>query len=156
MPDPPKSPCPRLTESTRPVRVDNTASAPSHCCQVIQGLEQRQMAQQVVTTLIDDLDGSEAADTITIGYKGYTYELDLSEKNAAKLEKVLAPFVQAGRRVGRLGGGGSRTTRETTTKRVPSDSTAVRAWAQANGVDVPARGRIPNAVREKFEAAQAH
>src|SRR5512133_4077517 len=87
------------------------------------------------------------------GYKGYTYELDLSEKNTAKLDKAIAPFVQAGRRVGRLGAG-SRTTRETVTKHVPSDSAAVRAWAQSNGVEVPARGRIPNTVREKFEAAQ--
>jgi Lsr2 len=111
------------------------------------------MAQKVVTTLIDDMDGSEAADTITIGYKGYTYELDLSEKNLAKLEKAVGPFVQAGRRVGRVGGA-SRATREPVSKRVPSDSTTVRAWAHANGVDVPTRGRIPNAVREKFEAAQ--
>jgi hypothetical protein len=55
---------------------------------------------------------------------------------------------RAGRRVGRVGGG-LRATREPVSKRVPSDSTTVRAWAQANGVDVPARGRLPNAVRER-------
>jgi len=120
------------------------------CSSDLKDWSTHKMAQKVVTTLIDDMDGSEAADTITIGYKGYTYELDLSEKNLAKLEKAVGPFVQAGRRVG----GGRRATREPLSKRVPSDSTTVRAWAQANGVDVPARGRIPNVVREKFEAAQ--
>ncbi|PXY25154.1 hypothetical protein BAY59_24315 [Prauserella coralliicola] len=34
------------------------------------------------------------------------------------------------------------------------DLGAVRAWAKENGVDVPARGKIPAAVLEQYEAAQ--
>ena len=36
----------------------------------------------------------------------------------------------------------------------PSPAT-VRAWAQAHNVDVPSRGRIPEPVMLKFQAAQA-
>ena len=39
---------------------------------------------------------------------------------------------------------------ETTTQPAPA---AIRAWAQARGIDVPDRGRIPLAVRQAFEIA---
>ena len=113
------------------------------------------MAQQVVTTLIDDLDGSEAVDTITFGYKGYTYELDLSEKNLAKFDKAMGSFVQAARRVGRLNSESKTRAARGSVTRVPSDSAAVRAWAASNGVQVPTRGRIPQSVKDQYEAAQA-
>jgi hypothetical protein len=37
---------------------------------------------------------------------------------------------------------------------VAPDPAAVRAWAQANRMDVPARGRIPKRVYEAFAEAQ--
>ncbi len=40
------------------------------------------MAQQKSVTLIDDLDGGKAAETITFGLDGASYEIDLSKKNA--------------------------------------------------------------------------
>ena len=43
------------------------------------------MAQQVNVVLVDDLDGSEAGETVVFGLDGTTYEIDLSEKNAKKL-----------------------------------------------------------------------
>jgi len=106
------------------------------------------MAQRVVTELVDDLNGGEADQTVVFAWKGYTYEIDLSEKNVAKLDKALAPFVANARRLGRAP---KPTTRTTTT--VPSDAAAVRAWAIANGYDVPAKGRIPGEIRDAFTAA---
>ncbi len=35
------------------------------------------------------------------------------------------------------------------------DPKAVREWAQSQGLEVPARGRIPGKVLEQFKAAQA-
>jgi hypothetical protein len=107
------------------------------------------MAQVVVTELVDDLDGSDAEETVTFAWKGYTYEIDLSVKNLARLDKAMAPFVAKARRVGRAARPGSRSTKT----KVPSDAAAVRAWALANGYDVPGRGRIPNDVREAHAAA---
>ena len=56
------------------------------------------MAQKVV--LIDDLDQTEGARTVTFAYNGKPYEVDLSEKNVEKLEKALAPFINAARPAG--------------------------------------------------------
>ena len=58
------------------------------------------MAQKVLTLLQDDLDGSDASETIMFGLDGVTYEIDLNEKNSAKLRRALEPFVAVGRRVG--------------------------------------------------------
>ena len=60
------------------------------------------MVQRTVTTLVDDLDHREIesdGQTIRFAYQGIQYEIDLSEKNAKKLDKALAPFVAAARRV---------------------------------------------------------
>jgi Lsr2 len=105
------------------------------------------VAQRVVVTLFDDIDGSEAAETIAFGLDGKSYEIDLNETNAEELRTALAPYVQAGRKRARSG----RTYRQT---EVAPDPSAVRAWAQAHQMDVPARGRIPKRVYEAFAAAR--
>ena len=110
------------------------------------------MAQKVIETLIDDIDGSDADETITFSFEGVEYRIDLNQKNADKFRKVVAPFVDSAQRIGgrsrRAGAGRVRTQRAST------DAAEVRAWAVAQGYDVPARGRIPNDVRAAFEAAQ--
>ncbi|MFC8307872.1 Lsr2 family protein [Streptomyces olivaceus] len=105
------------------------------------------MAQRVVVTLFDDIDGSEAAETVAFGVDGRTYEIDLNEANAHKLRAALEPYVSAGRKRSRSG----KAYRQT---EVAPDPAAVRAWAQANRMDVPARGRIPKRVYEAFAAAR--
>ncbi|MEU6577693.1 Lsr2 family protein [Streptomyces sp. NPDC046805] len=105
------------------------------------------MAQKVVVTLFDDIDGSEAAETIAFGLDGKSYEIDLNPANAKKLRKALEPYVTAGRKRARSG----KTFKQT---HVAPDPAAVRAWAQANKMEVPARGRIPKRVYEAFSAAQ--
>ncbi|MEU4656800.1 Lsr2 family protein [Streptomyces sp. NPDC023723] len=105
------------------------------------------MAQRVVVTYFDDIDGSEAAETIAFGLDGKMYEIDLNEANARKLRDALEPYVEAGRKRSRSG----KTYRQT---EVAPDPAAVRAWAQANRMEVPARGRIPKRVYEAFAAAR--
>jgi len=46
------------------------------------------------------------------------------------------PFIEAGEKVTRR-----RATKKVTTGKTPSAE--IRAWAVSNGIDVPARGRIP-------------
>jgi hypothetical protein len=108
------------------------------------------MAQKIVQELIDDIDGSEAEETVTFSWKGYTYEIDLSGKNLAKLDKAISPYVEHGRRLGRAG---KASAKASTVTRIPSNAATVRAWAIANGYEVPERGRIPNDVREAYDAA---
>ncbi|MFI6943853.1 Lsr2 family protein [Streptomyces sp. NPDC050418] len=109
------------------------------------------MAQRVVVTLFDDIDGSEAAETVAFGLDGKSYEIDLNQTNAKKLRKTLAPYLEAGRKqAGRSAAKAGRTVKHTA---VAADPAAVRAWARSHKMDVPARGRIPKKVYEAFEAA---
>lgn len=61
------------------------------------------MAQRMITTLIDDLDGTDlergSGETIRFGVDGRTYEIDLSDDNAAALREALRPYTEAGRRI---------------------------------------------------------
>jgi hypothetical protein len=105
------------------------------------------VAQKVVVTLFDDIDGSEAAETIAFGLDGKSYEIDLNQANAKKLRKALEPYVEAGRKRSRSG----KAYRQT---EVAPDPAAVRAWATANKTEVPTPGRIPKKVYEAFAEAQ--
>ncbi|MEU6080042.1 Lsr2 family protein [Streptomyces sp. NPDC047108] len=104
------------------------------------------MAQRVVVTLSDDMDGGEAAETVTFGLDGRFYEIDLNPSNAKKLRGALAPYVEAGRKRSKSG----KTYRHTA---VAPDPAAVRAWAKSHGMEVPPRGRIPKKVYEAFNAS---
>ena len=48
------------------------------------------MAQKVQVLLVDDLDGSEATETVSFGLDGVAYEIDLSSGNAGQLRTELA------------------------------------------------------------------
>ena len=50
-------------------------------------MERRVMAKTMVEVLVDDLDGSEAVESVRIGWNGQWRELELSEKNLAALSK---------------------------------------------------------------------
>jgi hypothetical protein len=114
------------------------------------------MAQKVTVQLVDDLDGTAAADitTVTFGLDGATYEIDLTPNNAAKLRNRLDDFVSAARRTGgRVKRGTSRAATSPASNR--EHTKAIRDWARQNGHDLSDRGRIPANVIEAFEAAHA-
>ena len=109
------------------------------------------MAQITEVRLVDDLDGGEAAESVAFSIDGKSYEIDLSEQHAAALRDAFAPFVDGARR----GGGGSavatRPKVSTRAGRSREETAAIRAWANANGHEVSARGRIPSTVLEAYE-----
>lgn len=55
------------------------------------------MAKTVIVKLTDDLDGSEAEETIVFALDGRSHEIDLNKKNAADLRNALDPYIRAGR-----------------------------------------------------------
>lgn len=61
------------------------------------------MAQRTITTLVDDLDGTDlergAGETIRFGIDGRAHEIDLSADNAQALRETLRPYPAAGRRI---------------------------------------------------------
>lgn len=107
------------------------------------------MVQRINTILISDLSDRECTDggeTVDFSHRGVNYSIDLTAKGAKKFDDVMFPYLDSARRVsGRQASRSSSTVTEV-------DSRTVRRWAQAKGIAVPARGRIPNAVIERFRA----
>lgn len=119
------------------------------------------MAQQTTIEFVDDLTGGKAVGTVRFALDGTSYEIDLNKKNDAALRKALAEFIAAGRvvrttvatpRVKRAPSGKS-------SPRVPADRkeklSAIRAWAQENGIQVAERGRIAAEIEKQFDDANA-
>lgn len=112
------------------------------------------MAQRTVTTLVDDIDGSEGTATVTFGLDGATYEVDLNDAHAEDLREVLAPYVSVARKLSGSGSRGRSTANAPRQRRSSEiDPKAVRAWANSNGVAVSPRGRIKADIVERYRAA---
>ena len=103
------------------------------------------MARWTIVQLEDDTDGSRADETVTFGFEGTTYELDLSEANARKLRNELGPWIKAARK--------TRGTRRPSKSSSNVDLKAVRAWAASNQIELSNRGRVPARVVEQYKAA---
>jgi len=108
------------------------------------------MAQKTVVTLIDDISGGEAGETLVFGLDGRSFEIDLNDANAKKLRKALEKYIAAGRKTG---GRTSSRGRGAAATSSGTDTAAIRAWAKENGHDVNDRGRVPANVREAYEKA---
>lgn len=106
------------------------------------------MAQRVTVELTDDIDGTEAAETIAFRVDGTAYEIDLSTKNAAKMRQDFGRYIEHARRAT----GGRRPGRP---RRDRHFSSAVREWAKQQGIQVSERGRIPASVVSQYEEAHA-
>ena len=108
------------------------------------------MAQKVNIVLVDDLDGSEATETVTFGLDGSSYEIDLNDSNAAALRDALGGYVGHSRKVT----GGSRRARKSSNGSSSSSQTKeVREWAKSQGMEVSERGRISADVQQAYDAA---
>jgi|ERR1700722_2990256 hypothetical protein len=106
------------------------------------------MAKSTVVSITDDIDGTDGAETVSFSFDGQSYEIDLGTKNLDKFQKNVQPFIDSGRRVAR--NGSPRSVRSRASRK---DSSAIRAWATEQGLDVSGRGRISAAVVAKYEAA---
>jgi hypothetical protein len=119
------------------------------------------MATQTVTTLVDDLDGSQASGPVSFALDGASYEIDLSEDNAEKLRDALAGYVANARRVDGARRPGrpkaavkpAKVARGARTAPDREQTAAIREWARSNGHEVSERGRLSASVLAAFEAA---
>lgn len=106
------------------------------------------MATRTVIEMIDDLDGSEATETVRFALDGTEYEIDLASGNADDLRGALSRFVDAARRET----AGRRSAAAKPPKAGPNTK-AVRLWAAENGIQVNTRGRIADDVVQQYLAA---
>lgn len=113
------------------------------------------MAQKVTVQLVDDLDGTSSEDvsTVLFGLDGVSYEIDMSEANADRLRDSLAEYVESARRTGGRVKRGTKPRSQNGTG--PSEASQIREWAQENGFELSARGRIPSHVVEAYKRAHA-
>ena len=104
------------------------------------------MARKTQILLVDDIDGTDATNTVTFGLDGVAYEIDLNDENAqqlrTELEKWAAPARRTGGRAKRGTGSGTS-----------GDAAKIRQWASENGYKVSERGRIPAEIREAYAKA---
>ena len=109
------------------------------------------MAQKVQTLFVDDIDGSAAEGTIRFGLDGTDYEIDLNTEHVQALRDTLAPYIGAARRASGAARRPARAGRKASANGV--NTTEVREWAKAQGMDVKDRGRVPAELVVKFKAA---
>ena len=110
------------------------------------------MAQRVNVILVDDLDGSDAVETVSFALDGVDYEIDLNDQHAGDLRNALSLYVGHARRTG----GRRRKSSAGSSRAAASDGPSaadIRTWARENGWDVPERGRVSAEVREAYAAA---
>lgn len=110
------------------------------------------MAQRVQVLLVDDIDGGDAAETVSFALDGVSYEIDLSQGNASKLRDELASWTgharrSGGRKLSRPRRGEAKSPRE--------DLSSVRDWGRKNGFTVSDRGRVPADLQAAFDKANS-
>ncbi|MGC4933733.1 histone-like nucleoid-structuring protein Lsr2 [Gordonia sp. DT30] len=109
------------------------------------------MARRTVVAYVDDLDGKELKDAVTITFSvdNKTYEFDTSPAHAKQFREDLDKYVTASRSAG------TRRSRTARGSRSSSrDLKAVREWARESGYEVSDRGRIASEIIEAYDAAK--
>ena len=102
----------------------------------------------VRTVLVDDMDGGDADVTIAFVINGEGYSMDLSNENADAFHRALAPWLAIATK--------GRNDREATVKNYLAgveQRAALRKWAAQKGLDVSARGRIPQEITDEYNRA---
>jgi nucleoid-associated protein Lsr2 len=111
------------------------------------------MAQRVNVVLVDDIDGSDAEETVSFALDGVDYEIDLSDQHAGELRNALSLYIGHARRTGGRRKSGRRSSAPATADDGGTSAAEIRAWARENGWEVPERGRVSAEVREAYAAA---
>ena len=111
------------------------------------------MAQRVNVVLVDDIDGSDAVETVSFALDGVDYEIDLSEKHAGELRNAVSLYIGHGRRTGGRRRSGRRSSGSAAANHDGASAADIRAWAREHGYEVPERGRVSAEVREAYAAA---
>jgi hypothetical protein len=108
------------------------------------------LARVLADRLADDVDGEQSTDVIALSYRGVDYEIDLTEKDATGLDRVLAPYLANARRVMAKR---RNTARAAGASSVAQDPRQVRAWANTQGIVIADRGRVSADVMRQYREA---
>lgn len=98
------------------------------------------MAKRVQEILVDDIDGSEAKETVQFGLDSRFYQIDLSEKNAKELRDILKKYIRKANAV--------------PPPSPQNEAKQIREWAVANNYTVAKRGRLHRDIVEAYRNAK--
>jgi hypothetical protein len=108
--------------------------------------------QKIVTTLVSDLDGGDAAETVCFGLDGTDYEIDLSRAQAEEFRAGVGKYLANAREAAPED---QRTRRRRRQRQAPGKANDIRAWARGRGIQVKDYGRIPDEIQAEYAAAHA-
>jgi hypothetical protein len=113
--------------------------------------------QMMTVQLVDDLDGSNAEETVAFALDGAEYEIDLNAENSERLRDLLNEYIEHARRVG---GRTSPRKRTTTAATAPADQVTardIRRWldSEGRGDELSPMGRVPSRYYEEYAARVA-
>lgn len=110
------------------------------------------MAKETIVRTISDLSGEVIGPgeggAVRFALDGASYEIDLTDAERETFFAALAPYVAAGRSVGRASAPASRPS----AGRGPEELAAIRAWLRAEGHEVSDRGRIRADLLDLYDA----
>ena len=106
------------------------------------------MARRAQVHLVDDVSVEGAQETVRFSLDGTEYEIDLTGQNAQALRSALAGYVDRGRKAG--SGGRPATSSPSTDKASREQTRQIRRWAQDNGYNPSARGRITRSIVDAY------
>ena len=106
------------------------------------------MAIKLIRILEDDLDGTDAVETISFGLDGQSYEIDLNSNHAKELRNTLSRYAAAGRKQT-----SSRRRNGAPGRPAVNKTGAIRQWARDQGLEVSSRGRIQTEILTRYESA---
>ena len=100
------------------------------------------MATITNTSLVDDIDGGDAVETIAFALDGRAYTIDLNAENATRIRDDIGAWTESARPV-------NARSRKARVK----EATAARAWLRDHGYDIGDRGRIPAELMTIYRAS---
>lgn len=109
--------------------------------------------REVIIKVRDDLDGSDADETITFAVRGVTYEIDLSTANVELFDKSVHQFIEVARRM-QAAQKASASPKAPSNPEMKRRRQEIRDWAVNNGFpDVMRSRRLPYDVIDAYQLA---
>jgi len=98
-----------------------------------------------------DLSGEPDAETVSFAFDGKAYTIDLTEGEKAEFGELLSKYIDVAEEATTATG---QQTIPAQAQSTGPDPAKVRAWAQENGIEVNAKGRVPHSVVAQYLKAQ--
>jgi hypothetical protein len=115
------------------------------------------LAQRVITQLISDLSGDDIdegrGETVEFAYRGNSYTIDLTDKEAAGFDRAMAMYIEHATKVGGVRQRPAASAKASGAGRSKDELQNVRTWARENGYQVSERGRIKADIVAAYHSA---